>query len=492
VSGSPGDGVPDDDGIPTGWCLALDHSVRRTEQGRVVVGGTPLRVLQLSPPGARVVDALVGGEPVPASPAARHLSRRLVDAGLAHPRPPSPAGPPLDQVTVVIPVRDMTAGLTTTLAALAPLRDAVDVVVVDDGSRDPDAVRVAAGDARVLRHERALGPASAREHGWRATTRPIVAFVDAEVAPDDPDWLARLLPHFGDPQVGAVAPRVRATRGVAPDLLARYEQVRSALDRGTREAIVRPGSAVPYVPTTALVVRRRALETVGGFDPALRVGEDVDLVWRLHEHGWRVRYDPRVAVTHPCRSTWSAWLRQRVAYGRSAAALARRHGDAAAPLALSPWTGAAAAAVVSGHLAPAAALGAARVVAVRRRLPEFTERDRTAARIGGRDLASGARRVADALRGPWWPIAIGLAAVSRRARPAVLAAVVVPAVLDARARHPRVDPLRFGLLHLADDVAYGTGVWLGCARERSVRALLPVVASGRREQNPRRPAARKP
>jgi hypothetical protein len=82
--------------------------------------------------------------------------------------------------------------------------------------------------------------------------------------------------------------------------------------------------------------------------------------------------------------------------------------------------------------------------------------------------------------------------VSRRARPAVLAAVVVPAVLDARARHPRVDPLRFGLLHLADDVAYGTGVWLGCARERSVRALLPVVASGRREQNPRRPAARKP
>ena len=65
---------------------------------------------------------------------------------------------------------------------------------------------------------------------------------------------------------------------------------------------MRPGSKVPYVPTTALVVRRDALESIAGFDTDLRFGEDVDLIWRLHR-GWRVRYDPTVEVTHPSRPT---------------------------------------------------------------------------------------------------------------------------------------------------------------------------------------------
>ena len=51
------------------------------------------------------------------------------------------------------------------------------------------------------------------------------------------------------------------------------------------------------MPTAALVVRRAVLED--GLDTALRYGEDVDLVWRLHDAGWRVRYDPAVVVgTH--------------------------------------------------------------------------------------------------------------------------------------------------------------------------------------------------
>jgi hypothetical protein len=38
------------------------------------------------------------------------------------------------------------------------------------------------------------------------------------------------------------------------------------------------------------------------------------------------------------------------------------------------------------------------------------------------------------------------------------------------------------VLTLADDAAYGAGVWLGCVRTRSVRALLPRLVSGRRER----------
>jgi hypothetical protein len=69
---------------------------------------------------------------------------------------------------------------------------------------------------------------------------------------------------------------------------------------------------------------------------------------------------------------------------------------------------------------------------------------------------------------------------SRRSRPALAAAVVVPGLLDWLDRRPRLDPVRFVALRLADDFAYAAGVWAGCARERSVRALLPDLRGARR------------
>ena len=63
--------------------------------------------------------------------------------------------------------------------------------------------------------------------------------------------------------------------------------------------------------------------------------------------------------------------------------------------------------------------------------------------------------------------------VARRTRPALVAALVVPALLDRRERRPDLDLPRYVALSIADDVAYGTGVWLGCLRRRDLGALLP-------------------
>ena len=123
--------------------------------------------------------------------------------------------------------------------------------------------------------------------------------------------------HFADAEVVAVAPRVRSQAGDG-SVLERYERGRSPLDLGAAEARVAPATRVAYVPSALLVVRRSALEQVGGFDPALRTGEDVDLVWRLVEAGGVVRYEPAVLAWHPPRPGWRAWVGQRVGYGRSA------------------------------------------------------------------------------------------------------------------------------------------------------------------------------
>ena len=474
--------------LPEGFRVALDPGARWAGDGTVLVGGAPIRLLRLTPTGRALVDRLAAGEPVPASPGAQRLARRLLDAGLAHPRLPAPESPP-DGVVVVIPVHDDADGLAATLAALA---GGPPVVVVDDASADTGAIRVRVNEVgstyattssgtrpeTVLLHRRSRGgPAAARNDGWRAAEAPFIAFVDANCEPE-PGWLDALLPHFADPHVAAVAPRILPPSDTeGGGALDAYEAVASPLDLGARQAAVRPGSRVPYVPTAALVVRRTALEELGGFDEALSVGEDVDFAWRLVAAGWSVRYEPGVIVRHPIRPGWSSWLKQRYRYGTSAAPLARRHGWAVAPAVMSPWTAGAWGLVAVGQPLLGAMTAGYSIAALSRRVPQGE-----ALRLAGLGHLQGGMALTRALRRAWAPAAVALAVADRRSRAVLAAAVVVPTVVDWLQRRPALDPARFAALRLADDLAYAGGVWAGCARERSVRALLPDLRSASRRR----------
>ena len=469
--------------LPDGFRVAVDPGARWIGDGTVLVGGSPIRLLRLTSSGRELVGRLARGASVPSSPAAQSLIRRLLDAGLAHPRPPaSPALP--GRVAVVIPVRNDAAGLSATLAAVRGLS----IVVVDDASADPAAVksRCAAPSITLLHRGVQGGPAAARNDGWRATGEPFVAFLDANCEPEH-GWLDALLPHFADPQVGAVAPRIVACGGgsgaAGGRTLAAYETVASPLDLGDREATVRPRSPVAYVPTAALIVRHSVLEALDGFDEGLTVGEDVDFIWRLVAAGWTVRYEPRAVVRHPIRPSWRAWLQQRYRYGTSAAALARRHGWAVAPAVVSPWTAGAWAMVAAGQPDLGAAAAGYSAVRLAGLLPDPDRQHRLpareAVRLAGLGHLRGGLALTQALRRAWAPAAVILAIKSRRSRPALAAAVVVPAALEWWQRRPRLDPVRFVGLRLVDDFAYAAGVWAGCARERSARALLPDLRSAR-------------
>lgn len=460
------------------WKLRLDPSTRRTDGGRTLVGGTPLRILRLSEAGRQWLDRVAGGDDLPDGEASTALARRLVDGGMAVPVPPAGAGPSASELAVVVPVKDDPTGAAVATAAL-DAAEVTEVVVVDDGSTTP----LELDGVRVLRHDVNRGPAAARETGWRATSAPFVAFVDADIELSV-GWLDGVLPHFADPTVGAVAPRVRARSGDAPGWLAAYEAERSPIDMGPAAATVRPGSRVPYVPTAVLVVRREALEAVGGFDVELRLGEDVDMCWRLHGAGWRIRYEPAVEATHPSRPDLRAWLRQRFAYGSSAALLAERHGDAVAPLrGMSGWSALAWGSVVVGHPVVGAAVMGGTTVALARKLDALDDPMGEAVRIAGPGHLWAGRATAEALRRPWWPFAVVLALVHRRSRPALLAAALLPALdLPTGGSHPPTGGVaaadsvglgRYVALRLLDDAAYGAGVWAGCLRARSWRALVP-------------------
>jgi mycofactocin system glycosyltransferase len=502
AAATPGQG-PADDLVPAGFQLRADPGSRLLAGGTVLTGGYPTRVLRLTPSGARQVAGWWTGTPVPGNLKARALARRLLDTGIAHPAlggevdtesagsARSGAKPHRDDITIVIPVRDRQDELARCLAGLTELAA---VLVVDDGSANPAGVaRVAAeAGARVLRRPVNGGPAAARNTGLAAAKTPLVAFLDSDCVPG-PGWLDALLPHFADPAVGAVAPRIVPHEN-GRTWLARYEGASSTLDMGERPSIVRPGSRVPYVPGAALVVRKDAAGA--GFFEDMQVGEDVDFIWRLGAAGWRTRYEPAATMGHQHRVRFGAWLARRKDYGTSAASLELRHPGAVRPFYASPWTAAAwLAAVVVRPEAGAVITGTATTL-LARRLAQVTGEDwpwpvssaawRLAARQAGAGTLRAALPLGSAVSRTWWPVALPAAVGIRRLRRPLAALVLTPPLLDWLDRRPPLDPARYVAARLLDDIGYSLGVWQGCAARRTLRPLLPVLRA--RQLDSRLPA----
>src|SRR5699024_1328472 len=145
----------------------------------------------------------------------------------------------------------------------------------------------------------------ARTTGLARTSAPFVAFLDAD-ALADPGWIGRLRPVLDDERIGAVGPRVRPdVRGASAVEL--YEETRSELDMGAVPSKVVHGVPVGWLPSAAVLVRRSACSSPA-FEPGLRVGEDVDLFWRMDETGWTVRYAPHVLAYHEVRLSWKDFV----------------------------------------------------------------------------------------------------------------------------------------------------------------------------------------
>lgn len=450
--------------LPTGFQVRLRDDLVRADHGRVLIGGSPARVVRLT---ERALELLADGTLTVVSRDAARLARRLLDGNLAVPILDHGANP--DELTVVVPVRDRTEQLHRCLSALSPLR----VIVVDDASQNP------AGVARVAHRHGAqlvalssnLGPAGARNAGLARVTSPLVAFVDSDVTVEAADLLI-LARHFIDPLVALVGPRVVGQiRSDYPSWFERYDAAASSLDLNRRGSQVQPGGEVGWLPGACLVARTSALGA--GFQPGWRVAEDVDLVWRLVEAGYAVRYDPDVEAKHDVRASVRAWLGRKFFYGTGAALLADRHGDKVAPAALSVSMAFGAAAVMQRRWwslpAGAATIGLT-AWRLRPRLPTERGGGQIAVMLAARGLGWAVRQESGLLLRHWWPLAAVAAPFSRSVRRALATAVLMDMVVFLRDR-PGVGLVIPLLARRLDDVAYGSGLWWGALRRRSLRSL---------------------
>ena len=482
--------------------LRLDVTVRfldGPDGNAVLLGGSPLRLLRLRPPADVLLDALRARPSVPAALAALPEERRsagakllttLVSRGLGHPEPRPNLTRRLNDVTVVIPVRNRPASLHRLLTTLAPLTlRGLQVVVVDDGSTDSTPAVASAFGVDVVGRRVSGGPAAARNTGVASVMTTYVAFLDSDTVPIG-SWLDVCLSHLdattgvcGIAAVDLVAPRISSEPGEpgARGLrraIEQYERIRSPLDLGGAPAIIAPKTRVAYVPAAALVCRTDAVREVQGFDETLHVGEDVDLVWRLHAAHKVLRYEPLAQVGHEHRTDPVDFVRRRFQYGTSAALLNRRHPGLVPPAVVSPWSaGAVALAAVSplgmvGFVAGFVVAGVS-AAGLPAKLPQLAAADALALACRGHIAA--VEQLAEATSRTWFPLAALLALRNRRARWLLVASIVLPGAREARRRGSSLHPITFVVLRTVDNAAYGCGVWVGSLRARSFGALIPKV-----------------
>lgn len=182
-------------------------------------------------------------------------------------------------VTVVVAVYNGERFLREALDSVVVQEyEPLEVLVVDDGSTDASGeIARSYPSLRYLRQEN-RGPAAARNAAIALARGELIAVADA----DDVQ-----LPHRLSLQVGYL-----------------LEHPEVSVTLGRQEWITPPPGAVPDrvwgdldgVPLASMVARTSAVREVGGYDPALRTAEDVDLLIRLRERGHRLAIVPEVVV----------------------------------------------------------------------------------------------------------------------------------------------------------------------------------------------------
>ncbi len=239
-------------------------------------------------------------------------------------QPAAMTGGPL--VSVIVPTRDGLDHLRRLLPALENLayRD-LELVLVDNGSRDGTVAFVRSLGTRypirIIENADNRSYSDANNQGVEAARGELVLLLNNDAEPagphvlghmverltDDPGWVAvasRLIyPRRDGPETGpssAASDLTLQHRGIAFET---EGGVQVARNQGAGEDPLGPLASEPreleLATAACLLVRRSALNGVGGFSPGYDYGmEDVDLCLKLREAGGRIVYEPQATFWH--------------------------------------------------------------------------------------------------------------------------------------------------------------------------------------------------
>lgn len=203
------------------------------------------------------------------------------------------------RASVIMPAYEAHATVAESVAsALAQTIGDIEVLVSDDGSREPIAQALADvrdPRLRVLRSARNRGVSAARNLALAQATAPFVAQLDA----DDlwlPEHLETMLPLFEDERVGLAYSNVRIEGFPGAEVWIAERNPGDGLPSWIGDRSAQPVNDLPTLyranpaPAPGVVMRTVAAREAGGYPEWLRVGEEYYLYLRIRSHGWLLAY----------------------------------------------------------------------------------------------------------------------------------------------------------------------------------------------------------
>jgi O-antigen biosynthesis protein len=226
-------------------------------------------------------------------------------------------------VSILIPFRDEPRLLRTcvdSIAATTRLHASVELVLIDNGSTDPETLTLVerlgdSPDARVLTDPRPFNWAALNNAAAREARGDILLFLNNDIEAHRSDWLAPLCAQALRPDVGVAGARLLYPDhrlqhcGLVVGLTGAAGHVLGGLDEHEPGYLHMATAAreCSAVTGACLATRRDVFELLGGFDETLGVDmNDVDYCLRAAAQGLRTVYEPAAELIHhesPSRGT---------------------------------------------------------------------------------------------------------------------------------------------------------------------------------------------
>jgi cellulose synthase/poly-beta-1,6-N-acetylglucosamine synthase-like glycosyltransferase/peptidoglycan/xylan/chitin deacetylase (PgdA/CDA1 family)/spore germination protein YaaH len=218
-----------------------------------------------------------------------------------------------EKIAVLVPAYNEEEVICKTVSTLlsSTYRDELEIIVIDDGSRDRTAevVRQNFGyyDKIKLHRKENGGKASALNYGIDRTDAELIVAIDGDTILM-PDAIENLVKHFRDPLVGAVAGNVLV--GNQKNLITRFQALEYITSQNLDRRAFELCNAIGVVPGAIGAWRRSSLIEVGGYCTDT-LAEDADLTLSIERRGWRVVSEPGARALTEAPETLRAFMKQR-------------------------------------------------------------------------------------------------------------------------------------------------------------------------------------
>src|SRR5438309_1705447 len=244
-------------------------------------------------------------------------------------RPDHAAMPnPPPTVTVLIPAHNEESVIVQTVTSVlaSDLKD-LRIIVVNDGSADRTGELLDENFSRQPRvriiHQVNRGKAAALNLAMSLADTDIVVTIDADTE-IEPDAVSKLVRHFSDPKVGAVAGNVKV--GNRSRWLTRWQALEYITSQNMEKRAFDLLNCITVVPGALGAWRKKAIEAAGGIT-ADTVAEDADLTIAIRRLGWRISYDEEAIAWTEAPETAGQLIRQRFRWTFGTLQSFWKHGD---------------------------------------------------------------------------------------------------------------------------------------------------------------------